>query len=68
MAKETGVVKWFNDSKGYGFISRDSGDDLFVHHSAIEGEGFKSLSEGDKVEFSVGQGEKGPNATDVVKI
>ena len=68
MAKETGVVKWFNDSKGFGFISRDSGDDLFVHHSGIVEEGFKSLSEGDKVEFSVGQGEKGPNATEVVKI
>jgi CspA family cold shock protein len=68
MAKETGVVKWFDERKGYGFISRDSGDDLFVHHSDIVAEGYKSLSEGDKVEFSVGQGEKGPNATDVVKI
>jgi CspA family cold shock protein len=68
MAKETGVVKWFDERKGYGFISRDSGDDLFVHHSDIVAEGYKSLSEGDKVEFSVGQGEKGPNATEVVKI
>jgi CspA family cold shock protein len=69
MSKETGEVKWFNDSKGYGFIARDSGDgDIFVHHSAIAGEGFKSLSEGDKVEFVAGQGQKGPAATDVVKI
>ncbi len=68
MEKETGTVKWFNDSKGYGFISRDSGDDLFVHHSAINGSGFKSLAEGDKVEFTVGQGQKGPAASDVSVI
>jgi len=69
MSKETGVVKWFNESKGYGFISRDSGDgDIFVHFSAIAGDGFKTLAEGDKVEFTAGQGQKGPAATDVVKI
>jgi CspA family cold shock protein len=69
MAKETGVVKWFNDSKGFGFITRDSGEgDIFVHHTAIVGEGFRSLSEGDKVEYIAGQGQKGPAATEVVKI
>ena len=69
MAKETGVVKWFNDSKGYGFISRDGGQgDVFVHHSGIMGDGFKSLEEGDKVEFVVGQGQKGPAASEVRKI
>jgi CspA family cold shock protein len=69
MEKEKGTVKWFNERKGYGFIEHDSGDgDIFVHHSAIVGEGFKSLSEGDKVEFVAGQGQKGPAATEVVKI
>lgn len=69
MSKETGVVKWFNDSKGYGFITRDSGDgDLFVHHNDIVGEGFKSLNEGDKVEFVAGMGKKGPAASEVRKI
>ena len=66
--KEQGTVKWFNNSKGYGFISRASGDDVFVHHSAIQGTGFKSLEEGDKVEFSVSQGPKGLQAGEVVKL
>ena len=68
MEKEKGTVKWFNERKGYGFISRESGDDLFVHHSAIVGEGFKTLNEGDQVEFTVTQEEKGPAASDVRKI
>jgi len=63
--KETGTVKWFNDSKGYGFISRETGDDVFVHHSAIEGEGFRTLSENQQVEFSVEQGPKGLQAVNV---
>jgi CspA family cold shock protein len=63
--RETGTVKWFNASKGYGFISRDAGDDAFVHHSAIEGEGFRSLSEGQRVEFAVEQGPKGLRAVHV---
>ena len=59
MSKEQGVVKWFNNEKGYGFIRRDSGDDVFVHHSAIQASGFKSLNEGDHVEFNVAKGPKG---------
>ena len=55
-----GTVKWFNDSKGFGFIQQEGGKDLFVHHSAIQGEGFKSLSEGDRVSFDVVDGQKGP--------
>jgi CspA family cold shock protein len=66
--KEQGTVKWFNNDKGYGFISPASGDDLFVHHSAIQGEGYKSLNEGDSVEFSVTKGPKGLQATEVVKL
>ena len=65
---EKGTVKWFNDSKGFGFISQENGDDVFVHHTAIQSEGFKSLSEGDQVEFEVEQGEKGSKASKVVKI
>jgi CspA family cold shock protein len=64
---EQGTVKWFNDAKGYGFISREQGEDLFVHFSAIEGEGFKSLSEGDRVEFEVTRGPKGLQATKVTR-
>ena len=66
--KETGKVKWFNDSKGYGFIARDNGPDVFVHHSAIVGEGFRSLSEDQEVEFEVVQGPKGAQAQNVVKL
>ena len=63
-----GTVKWFNEQKGYGFISREDGDDVFVHYSVIQGDGFRSLVEGDKVEFEVTQGEKGPQAVNVTKI
>lgn len=63
-----GNVKWFNNSKGYGFISRENGNDVFVHHSAIQGDGYKSLDEGQAVEFEVTQGPKGDQATNVVKL
>ena len=62
-----GTVKWFNDAKGFGFIEQVSGDDVFVHHSEIQGEGFKSLAEGDHVTFDVTQGQKGPQASNVRK-
>jgi cold shock protein len=65
---ETGTVKWFNGSKGYGFISREAGDDVFVHYKAITGDGYKSLDEGDKVEFQVEQGPKGLQAANVRKL
>ncbi len=67
-ADESGTVKWFNEKKGYGFIVRESGDDIFVHHSAILGEGFKTLREGDQVEFNIAESEKGPAAEDVRKL
>lgn len=66
--KETGRVKWFNDAKGFGFIARENGPDVFVHHSAIQSKGFRSLAENDKVEFEVVQGQKGLQAQNVVKI
>jgi CspA family cold shock protein len=66
--RETGTVKWFNGQKGYGFITRDSGGDVFVHYSAIEGQGFRSLDEGDRVEFSVEEGRKGPAAANVRRL
>jgi CspA family cold shock protein len=66
--RETGKVKWFNDSKGFGFITRESGPDVFVHHTAIEGAGFRTLAEDQEVEFEVVQGAKGPQAQNVVKL
>ncbi|MEX2461858.1 MAG: cold shock domain-containing protein [Paenibacillaceae bacterium] len=63
-----GTVKWFNAEKGYGFISVESGDDVFVHFSAIQGEGFKSLDEGQSVEFEITQGNRGPQAANVTKL
>jgi len=66
--KEKGTVKWFNESKGYGFIARESGDDVFVHYSAISGDGFRTLNEGDAVEFVITQGQKGPAAADVTVL
>jgi CspA family cold shock protein len=63
--KETGTVKWFNEAKGYGFIAREAGEDVFVHYSAIEGGGFRTLREDDRVEFAVEQGPKGLQATQV---
>jgi CspA family cold shock protein len=65
---EKGTVKWFNGSKGYGFISREEGEDVFVHYNAIEGDGYKSLDDGDQVEFEVEQGPKGLQATKVTRI
>lgn len=64
----TGRVKWFNNEKGFGFIERENGDDVFVHFSAIQGSGFKSLEEGQRVEFEVVQGNRGPQAANVVRL
>ena len=64
----TGTVKWFNAQKGYGFIAREGGPDVFVHFSAIRSTGYRELNEGDRVEFSITQGPKGPQASDVVRI
>jgi len=66
--REIGTVKWFNASKGYGFISREGADDVFVHYSAIQGDGFRNLDEGQRVEFSVERGQKGLQATNVVSL
>ncbi len=68
MTTTTGTVKWFNDAKGFGFIEQESGPDVFAHFSAITGDGHKSLAEGQKVEFTVTQGEKGPQAENIVAI
>ncbi|OGP12797.1 MAG: cold-shock protein [Deltaproteobacteria bacterium GWA2_54_12] len=62
-----GRVKWFNDTKGFGFIQQESGEDVFVHYTAITGDGFKTLKEGEEVEFEITQGPKGPQASNVVK-
>ncbi|ADU28584.1 cold-shock protein CspD [Evansella cellulosilytica] len=64
----TGKVKWFNSEKGFGFIEREGGDDVFVHFSAIQGEGFKTLEEGQEVEFEIVDGDRGPQAANVVKL
>jgi len=66
--RETGTVKWFNGAKGYGFIAREEGEDVFVHYSSIRGEGFRNLEEGQRVEFSIEQGRKGLQASDVIVI
>jgi cold shock protein len=68
MERIKGTVKWFNDAKGFGFISREGGPDVFVHFSAIQSQGFKSLAEGDQVEFEIVDGQKGPQASDVTKV
>jgi CspA family cold shock protein len=67
MPRIIGTVKWFNEAKGFGFIARDGGPDVFMHFSAIQSDGFKTLSEGDRVEFEIVQGQKGPQAADVIK-
>jgi len=63
-----GTVKWFNEAKGFGFIEQENGPDVFVHFSAIQGEGFKTLEEGDRVSFDITEGQKGPQASNVVKV
>ena len=63
-----GTVKWFNDSKGFGFITQDEGPDVFAHYSAIAGDGFKSLAEGDRVSFDINDGPKGPQAANIQKV
>lgn len=68
MARLKGTVKWFNNAKGFGFIGREDGPDVFVHYSAIQNEGYKSLQEGDQVEFEIVEGQKGPQAGNVAKI
>ncbi len=65
---ENGIVKWFSDKKGFGFIERENGGDIFVHHSAISSSGFRTLSEGDRVTFDVEEGDRGPSAKDVTKV
>lgn len=65
---ETGTVKWFNSSKGYGFITREEGDDVFVHYKSIQGDGYRTLDEGDRVEFEIGESPKGPQAINVQKL
>lgn len=66
--RETGTVKWFNASKGYGFLTRETGEDIFCHYSSIQSEGYKTLKDGQKVEFVVGEGEKGPQAKEVTVL
>ncbi|GLS92340.1 cold-shock protein [Psychromonas marina] len=68
MSKVQGTVKWFNEAKGFGFIEQENGPDVFAHFSAISSEGFKTLAEGQKVEFTVSQGQKGPNAENIVAL
>jgi CspA family cold shock protein len=68
VATYKGVVKWFNNGKGYGFLGRDGGEDVFCHYSSVQAEGYKSLKEGDLVEFNIIQGEKGPQADHVVRV
>ena len=65
---ENGIVKWFSDKKGFGFIERENGGDIFVHHSAISSTGFRTLSEGDRVTFDVEEGDRGPSAKNVTKV
>ena len=64
----SGTVKWFDEKKGYGFIENDEGGDIFVHHTGIQGSGFKTLSDGDRVSFDIEQGDKGPKAVNVIKV
>jgi CspA family cold shock protein len=68
MSTTQGTVKWFNEAKGYGFIAQESGPDVFAHFSAIQGDGFKTLTEGQKVEFTITQGQKGPQAENIVPL